>query len=520
MRSLLAISILSFAGLVLPACAQNQARPELVKTAQGEVRGTVEDDAKVYRGIPFAAAPVASLRWKPPQPAAPWRGVRQVAEFGPSCPQGRIPASGGREANAIRGASSEDCLTLNIWAPVRSNKPLPVMVWIHGGAHRVGSGSAPFYDGSAFARDGVILVTFNYRLGLLGYFAHPALTAEAAANAPLANYGTMDQLAALRWVQANIAAFGGDPKNVTVFGESAGGVATLSLLTLPEAKGLFQKAIVESGDGWNMTPSLAEAERTGVAALAAAGVKPGATVEELRALPPETFASFKSGVGFGPIVDGRFLRQSTAQAFEAGNVIDVSLIIGFNSDEGSLMESFQMGSSAMLSSVPGAGLAALRAAYGERAPTDEALARRLFADGAFSAPARWIAGKSAGGAPSWLYRFDYVAERMRAQRSGARHGGEIPFVFDSWSAIPAIAQALTPEDKKMVSTIHGCWVSFAKTGTPVCPGAPAWPAYAPAAGTLLDFAATTTPRTGFDKPIYDVLERALLPRALGAAPRR
>lgn len=520
MRRLAAIAILALAGLSLPACAQQQLRPELTTTTQGQVRGKAEGDALVYRGIPYAAAPIGPLRWKPPQTAARWQGVREAAEFGASCPQGRIPAAGGREANAVRGTTSEDCLTLNIWAPARHDKPLPVMVWIHGGAHRVGSGSAPFYDGSAFARDGVILVTFNYRLGLLGYFAHPALTAEAGADAPLANYGTMDQLAALRWVQANIAAFGGDPGNVTVFGESAGGVATLSLLTLPEAKGLFQKAIVESGGGWNMTPSLAEAERSGVAALADAGVKPDASPAELRALPPETFAGFKAGVGFGPVIDGRFLKQSTARAFEAGTVLDVPLIIGFNSDEGSLMESFQMGSSAMLASIPEAGLTALRAAYGERAPTDDALARRLFADGAFSAPARWIAAKSAGGAPSFLYRFDYVVERLRGQRVGARHGGEIPFVFDSWSAMPAIAQALTAQDRAMVATMHGCWVRFAKTGTPICPDAPAWPAYAPGTDTLLDFGAATTTRGGFDKPIYDVLERALLPRALGAAPRR
>ncbi|MCW3834448.1 carboxylesterase/lipase family protein [Sphingomonas canadensis] len=520
MRRLMTISLLTLAGLLLPACAHNQARPELPRTAQGQVRGTIEGDVGVYRGIPYAAPPSGALRWKPPQPAAPWQGVRDATAFGPSCPQGVIPGAGAREANAVRGATSEDCLTLNIWAPARHAGPLPVMVWIHGGAHRIGSGSAPFYDGSAFARDGVILVTFNYRLGLLGYLAHPALTAEAAADAPLANYGTMDQLAALRWVQANIAAFGGDPGNVTLFGESAGGVATLSLLTLPEARGLFHKAIVESGGGWNATPDLAEAERNGAAALESAGVRPGASLAELRALPPEAFAGFKAGVGFGPVIDGRLLKQSTAQAFAAGDVVDVPLIIGFNSDEGSLMESFQMAPSTMLGSVPGAGLAALRAAYGARGATDEALARRLFADGAFSAPARWIAGRSAGGAPSWLYRFDYVAELLRGQRSGARHGGEIPFVFDSWSAMPAIAQALTEDDRRMAATIHGCWVSFAKTGVPVCPGAPAWPAYAPASDTLLDFAAVTAPRTGFDKPIYDVLERTLLPRALGAAPRR
>lgn len=518
---IMALFLMAPASLALGATAPAADPPAPVATiAQGKLSGqSLSGGIDSFRGIPYAAPPVGPLRWRPPAKAPAWSGVRDASQFGPSCLQEKLGGadSAGARANPVRGATSEDCLTLNVWTPAKHDKPLPVMVWIHGGAHRVGSGSAPFYDGATFARDGVVLVTINYRLGQFGYFAHPALTKAAGADEPLANYGTMDQIAALKWVRDNIAAFGGDPGNVTVFGESAGGVATLLMLTVPDARGLFQKAIVESGGGWSRMKGLSAAEADGAATAKAAGLGDDATADQLRALPADKIGASTAGLGFGPVVDGRLVKESIPAAFAKGHAVDVPLIIGFNSDEGSLMQSFGIPPAGLLATLPDAAKAAMKASYGDRAKDDAALARRLFADGGFSAPARWIAGQSAGGAPAWLYRFDYVPVVMRARRDGVIHGGEIPFVFDSWGAIPALAAYLDPADKAEVATVHGCWVAFAKTGVPSCPGAPAWPAYTKDGDTLMNFAAPNATAKGFDKGIYDVLEQALLPRALAPA---
>jgi len=213
-------------------------------TDSGEARGSAAGDVTVFRGIPYARAPAGELRWRAPQPPQSWSGIREATQFGAACPQ---PARGDRPDGAAISVQSEDCLFINVWTrDVRGTAP--VMVWLHGGAHRFGASSLPLYDGAALARQGVVLVSFNYRLGLLGYFAHPALSAEAAESEAFGNFGLLDQLAALAWVQRNIAAFGGDKNNVTVFGESAGGVSILHLLSAPHvAKGLFAKAIVQSG---------------------------------------------------------------------------------------------------------------------------------------------------------------------------------------------------------------------------------------------------------------------------------
>ncbi|MGH6965717.1 MAG: carboxylesterase/lipase family protein, partial [Phenylobacterium sp.] len=321
--------------LALAGAATAQDRP-VVFTASGPVRGVIENGAGVFKGIPFAASTAGARRWTPPVAPTPWTEPRDASDYGPICPQparpdGQLAAGGGRP-------QSEDCLSLNIWSP-KGAKAVPVMVWIHGGAHRVGSGAGAVYDGGAFARDGVVLVTLNYRLGGLGYFAHPALTKAAGPNEPLGNYGAMDQMAALAWVKKNIAAFGGDPRNVTVFGESAGGASILALLATPKAKGLFDKAIVESGGGWQAGGSLAEEERKGLARATAAGVAgPDASLEQLRAIPPDKLTDMSGGIGsVGPFIDGRLITQSPRRAFLSGTAIDVPLIIGSNSYEASLM---------------------------------------------------------------------------------------------------------------------------------------------------------------------------------------
>lgn len=506
----------SLAALLMTVAAPVAAQqPPIAIVAQGALRGTARDGIVTYRGIPYAQPPVGPLRWQPPRPALPWQGTRDAARFGPACPQAHAgdPAIV-RALGALPGDTSEDCLTLNIWAPARHDRPLPVMLWIHGGAHRFGAGSLPYYDGTAFARDGVILVTINYRLGLLGYFAHPALTAEAGADAPLGNYGAMDQLAALQWVHDNIAALGGDPANVTLFGESAGGVSTLTLMTLPQAKGLFQKAIVESGGGWQREQNLTRAEQDGIDAARQAGLGDQATADQLRALPADALLDVKGGPGFGPFVDGRFIREGIAASFAEGKAAAVPLIIGYNSDEGSLMEAFALKPETMLTAIPPVAQDYLRNLYDGRADSDAALARRLFADGGFSAPARWIARMQSAKAPAFLYRFDYVTDARRTALKGTPHGGEIPYVFDTLSTIPTLASVLTPADIAQARTVHECWVAFAKSGVPTCAGAPQWPGYDDQKDAAMNFSVPNSVTSGFDAQIYDLLEKSVLKSAL------
>jgi para-nitrobenzyl esterase len=273
------------------------------------------------------------------------------------------------------------------------------MVWIYGGANIYGANSLSSYDGSAFARDGVILVSVNYRLGALGFFAHPALTKAAAPGEPLANYALMDQIAALKWVKRNIAAFGGDPANVTLFGESAGGIDTLALMATPAARGLFAKAIVESGAGWDKPVTLAAAEAAGQD-LAAKLAPAGASLEDLRTLPADKIVAEEGR--YGPIVDGRLMVEGTTEAFARGHAVDVPLIVGSNSFEASLLPALHIPPDGYVAVQP----ETLKAAYAEL-PNVKAQANAMFTDGAMGGPARWIAGKESGGAPSWLYYFSF-----------------------------------------------------------------------------------------------------------------
>ncbi len=276
------------------------AAPARVATDSGVLVGSEASGVRVFKGVPYAAAPTGDLRWAPPAPAKPWTAERAADAFSPICPQ-RVHADGSPNEGGASGSFSEDCLYLNVWAPPAAPagaKGAPVMVWIHGGGNVVGAGSLGAYDGSAFVRDGVILVTLNYRLGVFGFFAHPALTKAAGPGEPLASYGLMDQIAALRWVKRNIAAFGGDPSNVTLFGESAGGADTLALMATPMARGLFAKAIVESGGGWSRPVTLTAAEARGDVMAKQAGAPADATVAQLRAIPvlPSWFRSGQCGL--------------------------------------------------------------------------------------------------------------------------------------------------------------------------------------------------------------------------------
>ncbi len=471
-----------------------------VEIDSGLLVGASENGIGVWADIPYAAAPIGLLRWKPPQPAIRWSGKREATISGPNCPQ--VVKGSGTNGGGVSSKGEEDCLTLQVFAPMGA-KMAPVMVWLHGGANMTGAGSLRGYNGSAFARDGVVLVAVNYRLGALGFFAHPALSKAAAPDELLANYGLMDQIAALKWVQRNIKAFGGDPANVTVFGESAGGQDTLALLSMPSTKGLFAKVIVESGVGWEEPVTLAQAELAGKSLATNAGAPADATPEQLRALNVDALLAATTQAG--RVIDGKLLVESPTQAFARGEEHDVPLIIGSNSWEASLIAGYMaspMGPKIFLGRQPDA----LKAAYAGEKLDDKALAYALFTDGVMAAPARWYAGKAARGAPSWLYHFSYVPSVLRQTVPGAGHAAEIRYVFGSWKD----ASGPTPDADTLALTkvMHACWVAFAKDGRPdkCTPGG--WPAYDRSSDQLMEFGVSTGVRTHFRQPLLDAQEAA------------
>lgn len=480
-----------------------QADPTLAMTRQGALNGVVEGDLAIFKGIAYAAPPVGPLRWKPPQPPAKHQGVRNAMTFGPPCPA--FDGSKMKQGRQLSGAydifigipdapgSSEDCLHLNIWAPVRA-KRAAVMVWIQ----PAGPSAYPLFDGGALARHGVVLVTMDYRQLTLGNFAHPALTREAKPDAPLSRFQTMDQMAALRWVKENVAAFGGDPHNVTIFGESAGGASTLQLLTIPDAHGLFDKAIVQSGAGWWAPFSLQQMEALGSWAARQAGL-PGkdATTDQLRALGPGALP----GLGIYS-VDARLQRENATTAIANGRMADVPLLIGWTNDDGSSLRRADPATFASQASDK------LKAAYAQDGKAGSDLGYQMYTDQHVGAPARWIADRAASGAPSYLYLFSYVRAARRGQVRGAAHGDELPFVFGSWDKVfPQLK--LTEEDRAMTSMMQSCWVSFAKTGKPQCEGAPDWPRYGRASDRLMDLDVKPRVRTGFRKAQLDAQEAAM-----------
>ena len=444
----------------------------------GALAGIEAGGLRFFKDIPYAAPPVGPLRWKAPAPAPRWSGVRDASADGPACVQPVSP-DGRPNGGGYAGPVSEDCLTLDVFAPAHATHA-PVMVWIFGGGNVAGSDSIAPNDGRAFARDGVILVAMNYRLGALGWFAHPALTREAAPGEPLANYGLMDQIAALKWVKRNIAAFGGDPGNVTIFGESAGGDNVLTLMVTPAARGLFQKATVQSGGGRGAPVALADAESAGQALAVKLGAPADASAEQLRALPAAAFA----GAAFraGPVVDGRLVVETPAQGFAKGDQAPAPLIIGSNSWEASLLPA--TGYAAYLA----AAAPATRAAYADLAGDPAAQAQAMFTDAVMAAPARWFARKASRKAGAWLYEFSYVRVVRRGKIPGANHTSENPYVFDTQMIVPNYSAEIVDQDRAVAAFMHSCWVSFAKTGAPTCAvGGRVWPAYSPTTDELLEF---------------------------------
>ena len=498
MRSLVLVLLALAAASPTPNQAAAPAAPH-ARTESGLVEGRQEGGVVTFKAIPYAAPPLGPLRWKPPAPPARWSGLRPTTADGPACLQ-PVNADGRPNGGGYAGPVSEDCLTLNVWAPAHAARA-PVMVWIFGGGDVAGSDSIAPNDGRFFARDGVVLVAMNYRLGALGFFAHPALTKDAKPGEPLANYGLMDQIAALKWVKRNIAAFGGDPANVTIFGESAGGENVLTLMVTPAARGLFSKATVQSGGGWWPPVTLADAEKSGLALATKLGLGPEADASALRAAPADKLIA--SGGQVGPIVDGRLVVETAAEGFAHGRQAPAPLIIGSNTWEASLL--------------PPAGYAAyltaanpeVRAAYTDEAGDSTKLAQDLFTDAVMGAPARWYASKASAKAGAWLYEFSYVRVVRRGKIPGANHTSENPYVFDTQMIVPNYSSEIVDQDRAVAAFVHACWVSFAKTGKPTCQAdGRTWPTYDPKTDELMEFTDAPVIRQHYRKAQLDAQEAA------------
>jgi len=506
MRIFVAAALFATAG---SAAAEPAAGP-VAEVTGGRVAGTVEAGVTIFRGIPFAAPPVGPLRWRAPQPVLPWAGVRAATVFGHDCMQLPFPS----DAAPLGTVPSEDCLTVNVWAPAGAmGKKLPVLFWIYGGGFVNGGASPAVYDGSALARAGVVVVSFNYRIGRFGFFAHPALT--AAGEGPVGNWGLMDQQAALRWTRDNIAAFGGDPGRVTIMGESAGGRSVLSLLGSPAARGLFRGAIIMSGGGRtasqqrDMTrdlPGLPSAEAVGLNFAKSVGVEGTgvAALAALRALPADRIVSglnlaslFAPPSGpptwSGPFTDGVTLTGSVEAMFDRGEQAPVPVMVG--------------ATSADIGFVPAKTKEQIFESFGANAPQAKALydpkgdaaffdvMLKVGGDRFMIEPARYLAGRvAAAGQPAYHYRFSYVAEAAREGAKGASHASDIPYFLETVAT--KYGQETAPSDRVMARSISGFVVNFVRNGNPNGPGLADWPSFSSA--EVMDFASDGTAQFGDD----------------------
>ena len=481
-------SLLASVSLFMTSMPQVPPDAPLVTVAQGALAGREADGVAAFKNIPYATPPVGPLRWRPPQPAGTWTDVRDAGQVGAICVQ--LPVAGDTGVGPL--PMSEDCLSLNVWRPTAAAGPTPVMVWIHGGGLLNGSGTADLYDGAALARRGVTVVTINYRLGRLGFFDHPALAAERPADEPAGNYGMMDIIAALEWVRDNIAVFGGDPANVTVFGESAGGAAVTRLMISPGARGLFHRAVVQSGLGRDEgvpldspgprgTPSIRE---RGVYFAGRAGLGPVVTADALRALDPTALLTPPPSFYGGDllVIDGRIVTEDVAAAFAAGRQASVPLIIGTNSAEFWWVKAFDAGPYGQLDdAMTAVECAAFSAAYGGPVGYDA----HVVSDLAFNEPARHLARLHAGaGNPTFLYRFDVVSAAMPEPHAGATHASERAYVFDNLTASSWPTEAM---DQFAATTMADYWTNFARSGDPNGPDHPAWPELGRQPDQLLEF---------------------------------
>jgi para-nitrobenzyl esterase len=473
-----------------------------VHVQSGWVQGMPDDGLTVYRGIPFAAPPVGALRWRAPRPPAPWSGVRRADRFAPSCMQ----PTGQPWMPPLQ--VSEDCLYLNVWTPARStHAALPVMVWIYGGGYMTGSTALPVFDGGQLARHGVVVVSIAYRGGPMGFLALPALSAESRHHVS-GNYGLLDQIAALRWVKRNIAAFGGSPHKVTIFGESAGGISVSILAASPLARGLFQRAISESGGSFGPTrtppapgeniQTLANAEQAGTEFEKRLGVS---SLAQLRSLPAAAIQRAPSSVGeFWPVRDGWVIRGDSYTLYREGRYDDTPILIGTNSDEGALFgtpptrqaylrgvrERFGPFADRILTRYP-----ATRAGWRQSS-------MNLMRDAGF-AWHTWVWARlqaRTGKSPVYLYYFDHVPPRPADSpwkgATGAVHSEEIIYVFHNLKQDPSLPWSAA--DRRISADMAAYWTNFAKRGDPNGPGVPPWPAFTGAKPAVMHF--TNAPHVG------------------------
>ncbi|RZI99729.1 MAG: carboxylesterase/lipase family protein [Brevundimonas sp.] len=452
---------------------------------QGVLVGRADEGVSRFNGVPYARPPVGPLRWRAPQPAEAWDGERDAGEVGAICIQ--PPANGDPGVGPL--PMSEDCLTLNVWAPAERAQPLPVMVWIHGGGFNNGSGTAALYDGTRLAKRGVLVVTINYRLGRLGFFDHPALAAERGQGEPGGNYGMMDIVAALEWVRDNAAAFGGDPGNVTVFGESAGGAAVTRLMISPAAHGLFHKAVVQSGLGRDSGVPLDRPSAIGGPSLQDRGVAFARTVgartaDELRAIPAEALLkpapNFYGGDNL--VIDGQLVTEDVEAAFAAGREAPVPLIIGTNSAEFWWIRPSEISPyGAIDDALTSQDRVDLYASYGG----EDGYRAHVVSDLAFNEPALHLARlHAAHGHPTYLYRFDVVPDSNPEPSGGATHASERPYVFDN---LHTVGRPMGARDDRAAKAMADYWTRFAAVGDPNGERRPVWPEFGAERDRLLEF---------------------------------
>ncbi|WP_229418556.1 carboxylesterase/lipase family protein [Pseudoduganella flava] len=465
------------AGMLLAATTLAQAAPATtVRVEGGRIEGRIEDGVRTFQGIPFAAAPVGALRWKAPQPVQRWQGVRKAQAFGNRCMQLPLFSDMVFRSPAV----DEDCLYLNVWTPARAAKKLPVLVYFHGGGLAAGDGSEPRYDGAAMAKQGIVALTVNYRLGVFGFLAHPELTAEAPYKAS-GNYGLMDQAAALAWVKKNIAAFGGDPAQVTIAGESAGSFSVSAQMVMPMSRGLFARAIGESGAilGTRFVAPLADAERQGVQFAQAAGY---ATLQDLRTAPADALLQAQGKPGapwFSIVQDGHVIDRAPAETFARGLQAKVPLLAGWNSQE--------QHAGAILGPLPPTAenfQAALAKLYGERAAAAAQAYGYDVADAARDlASDRWIAygtwkwiALHAQAAPAWRYYYTRPRPATvdgKPADAGAVHSAEIEYAMANLDGNKVFRW--TDEDRQVSRTMNAYFANFIKHGDPNGAGLPVWP---------------------------------------------
>ena len=537
----IAISISISIAMAAPALGADRPR---AKSDSGELAGVIDHGIAVFRGIPYAAPPVDELRWRPPRPPAGWAGIRDASAFGHACPQLKGIYPPWVDTHLDEVGINEDCLTLNVWTPAaEDNRSLPVMFYIHGGNMQYGAGSIPMYDGRFLAAQGVVVVTINYRIGYLGRFAHPAMT-RAQAGEPLANYGVFDQVAALEWVQKNIASFGGDPDDVTIFGHSAGGVSVNVLMTTPQSAGLFHKAIAQGSgillDGTQHAfargiPGAAQRSREDMGAdfVEHFGIEADSDAQllaELRALPWLPIAEYQKSkqIPFNPVVDGIVVADHVARVFERGEQHDVPYIGGANSWEWNQIAGIPLIGKWFLGGAMIDGLSAEDLAMFDDQWTRIGLSQRWFAEGLFLSSTRYVGKQMANvNAPAWIYHITYVQTSIRGTVPGAGHGVELPFMFGTVRDHPeyqrpkeAAGNELSAEDLAWGDRFQAYWLNFAKTGNPNGPGLPEWPEYRPDTDLTMVLGEVAQPQAGLYKDTLDALEeRALIRRSEFAASR-